>query len=740
MMNNTPQSKEITFPRAKVCGIRYQAPNSDYKIFSAEILFGNLYLGEFLTIKGNLANIRVGDEFELTVIEKQNDTYGLQFELQSWSRPIPTDEAGLLKYLKNNFTGIGEKKARNLINEFGVDVIKVLESPDSAEVINNRLKWSPKQTDKFLGQWKSAVLPKRVELMLLGAGVTNRQINKIKEDFGDAYAQIVLETPYKLTTVHGIGFLTADKIALKNGLSREDPARVWAGSIYALEQTALNGHCYLPQTEFIAEITKLLKIPANVIIEVVNAGCPGDLPLIKDSNSDWWLLKYYRDEQIAADYLKILRQTKPLFDFNLEEKGWDLLFSSFQIESGIQLTSEQMEAVKLAMREKVMVITGNPGTGKTTILKAILFSFEYFGLTEFELCAPTGKASRRMAEATGRETKTIHRMLGLGKGELTFSYANPLPAEMVSVDEMSMVDISLFASLVSSLQKTCRLILIGDRDQLASVGAGRVLQDLLESGIPHVRLTQPQRQAAQSMIIRAAHSINKGEFPPLGEYGSKDNVWFSSVTNEQEAQNNLLKIISFLQTKNIEFNRVRILSPMKKGVCGVFNLNTLLQELINPAQPNLKQTNWRSVLLREGDKLIQLKNDYNLDLMNGEEVTVDFIKDSHKEQEKEVNVGFFSEDGREFEIPMSEIDMQHSYALTIHKSQGSEYDVVILFCLESQLGFYSRKMLYTGLTRAKKLAFIIGNKLSLTRVIGRNQEVRRRTKLIEKLFQSTQKV
>ncbi|HRH46356.1 MAG TPA: AAA family ATPase [Pyrinomonadaceae bacterium] len=362
-----------------------------------------------------------------------------------------------------------------------------------------------------------------------------------------------------------------------------------------------------------------------------------------------------------------------------------------------------------------------------------MFAFEKLGLDEFQLCAPTGKAARRMAEATGRETQTIHRMLGMGKAEISYSYANPLHANLIVVDEMSMVDISLFANLVSSVTKHCRLLLVGDQDQLASVGTGRVLQDLLEAGLPQVRLTQPQRQAASSLIIQSAHLINKGEFPPLADFGSKGNAWFTQVQSESEAKNQLVKIIELLKAKNFDFSKLRILSPVKKGECGVFNLNSVLQELINPPHPHKQETHWRSNIIREGDSLIQLKNDYTLDLMNGEEVKVESIREAQKEQEKEVWIDFFNEDGRTFEAPLSELEMQHSFALTIHKSQGSEYDVVVLFCLDSQLGFFSRKMLYTGLTRAKKLAIVIGSRSSLVRVIGRNQEVRRKTKLKSKI-------
>ena len=734
MMQQDIRQQEITFPRVRVCGIRFQSTNRDFYIFSAAILEGRHYPNEVLTIKGNISNLRNGDEFELTVKESHNKTFGQQFEIISWSKPLPTDEAGILKYLKKTFTGIGEKKASSLIAEFGADVVKVLERADASSLIENRLKWSPKQTEKFLGQWKNAVLPKQIELLLLGAGLSNRQVSRIREDLGEDFAQLITENPYILTTVHGIGFLTADKLALKQGTPRNSPFRIWAGAVYVLEQEALKGHCYTPEAEFIQLCGKTLGIGANEITNALRNHPPADdQPLICDGAGDWWLFKYYRDENVICDYIQQLQAQLPLLPFSNDSADWNRLFQSFQTDSGIKLTLEQEAAVKLAVCNKLSIITGNPGTGKTTILKAILFCFERLGFSDFRLAAPTGKAARRMTDASGMEAETIHRMLKLGK-ENSHSYMNPLNADLIVVDEMSMVDISLFSFLISSISRNCRLLLVGDQDQLASVGAGRVLQDLLESKLPQVRLTQPQRQAAESLIVRSAHLINRGEFPQMAPFGSPENVWFLPAQSENQAKELLVDLVMKLKTENFLFSRMRVLSPVKKGECGVLGINSLLQNLINPPDPQKQETQWRANILREGDNLIQLRNDYLLDLMNGEEVKVEIIEDAQKAQEKEIMVHLFNEDGRSLSVPLAEMEMQHSYSLTIHKSQGSEYDLTVIFCLDSQLGFYSRKMFYTALTRAKKQAVVIGSASAVARVIGNNREVRRRTKLTDKLL------
>lgn len=726
-------AEEITIPRIKIEKIRYQSDESNWKIVVVKVLEGRNFEGGHLTVRGNLPDVAAGDEFEITVTENFHEKFGTQYEVISWGKPIPTDEAGIHKFLLKNFTGIGKKRATNLIQEFGSDVINVLERKNAVEVVCDRLLWSRQTTEKLVEQWQKAILPKRIEFLLLGAGLTNKQISRLKETCGDGFAETLGTNPYSITKVSGIGFLTADKFALKKGIAPDDRCRIWAAAEYVLKQSAQKGNCFMQSEEIGEEIGKLLRISREAIIKCLTGPIPPESNAVRDADGDWWNHNILTAEKRAATYLISLIETSKSKSSHLTLEEWEEVWTYFQLDSGIILTEEQKAAVRAVLFEKVIIITGNPGTGKTTILKAILAAFDFLGTREMSLCAPTGKAARRMSEATDRETSTIHRLLNLSSDTPSFSHLNPLPADVVAVDEASMIDIELFSLLVSAVKRSAQLILIGDADQLPSVGPGRVLGDLMDAGIAHIRLTQPQRQAESSYIVKLAHEINHGRLPLLPTADSPENVWFYPALDKNEARRSISEVFAGLAEKGIGYDRVKVLSPQKKGECGVFSLNTFLQEKINPAESFKAETSWGSGCLRTDDKLIQLNNNYQLDLMNGEDLTVTGIIREEKDQEFETAVELSTDDGKEYTLPLSELNMQLSYALTIHKSQGSEWDVVVLFCLSEQLGFYSRRMLYTGLTRAKKLAIIIGDRESLRKVIGRNYETRRKTKFTERI-------
>ena len=726
--------EEITLPRVRIEKVKYRNDSTNFQIVIGKVIEGgNTNLtGRSLTLRGNLPReTAVGDEFDISVLEEQHETFGLQYNILTWGKSLPLDEDGLRKYFMKNFTGIGEKRAGMLLGEFGSGVIHLLEGDikNAVELITERLKWTEDFTESLVRQWQDAILPKRMEFLMLGAGMSNRQIARVKEQLGDAFTSIIQTNPYRLTTVGGVGFITADKIALKQGVERNSPFRVWAAVTHVLTENSKGGDCFMNQNDLIFNAAKVLRIPSEEIKAVLGTPYSEDDPLYKDEYNNWWLSWIHWDEQRSAEFLTTLIETPSGIPTALDDKEWQRVWTNFQIESGIVLTEEQKSAVRLALSEKVIIITGNPGTGKTTLLKAVLSTFEAVGHYSLALCAPTGKAARRMSAATGRETMTIHRLLGIGTGEGSFSHLNPLPSDIVVVDEFSMVDISLFATLVSSVKRSARLILIGDQDQLASVGPGRVLADLLEAQIPHIRLTQPQRQAADSHIVQVAHAINNGKLPVLPRLGDPENVWFAEVRDDQEAKDQLQNLVERFIQSQIPIERVKCLSPKKEGVCGVHELNAFLQNILNPPHRTKRETTWGRKILRENDSLIQLKNDRNLDLMNGEEITVRALRDVEKDQESEVYAELETEDGREISLPVSELVMQHSSCLTIHKSQGSEWEIIVLFCLPSQMGFFSRRMLYTGLTRARKLCVIIGDSRSLGTVISRNFETRRKTKL-----------
>ena len=737
-MKPNQDREEITIPRIRVENIRYRSENSDFMIAGVCVVDGGSsgLTNQTITVRGTLpSELKRDDELDLKVLEENHERFGTQYQVTSWGKALPHDEEGLRKYFKKNFTGIGEKRAFNLLNEFGSGVINLLEGDRETAVaaICARLKWTEDLTRKLVKQWQEAILPKKMEFLLLGAGLNNSLITNVKERFGTSFTETIQNNPYKLTQVGGIGFTTADKVALRNGMLKDSDCRVWAAVAHVLLEATGRGDCYLGEHQLIGDTAKLLRIGEGRINEVLKGKFSADEAVYRDEKGNWWLLGIYLSEKSAAEFLVKLMETKSGLPTELSETQWARIWTNYEIETGIRLTDEQKHAVLLALANKVMVITGNPGTGKTTILKAILSAFEFIGCRNIALCAPTGKAARRMAEATGRETSTIHRLFGIGTGDGGFSHLNPLPVDVLVIDEVSMVDISLFATLVSSIKRSAILLLIGDKDQLASVGAGRVLADLLEAEIPHIKLTQPQRQARNSFIVNLAHAVNNGELPELPSVGSAENVWFAPVEDERQGMEALEKLLRTLNEKEISIEKMKSLSPQKKGICGVFELNRYLQGVLNPAAKWKKETIWGSAILREDDLLIQLKNDRALDLMNGEEIRVTALREVEKEQENEVFADVVTENNRALSLTVGEMVMQHSSALTIHKSQGSEWDVIIIFCLPSQMGFYSRKMFYTGLTRARKLAVIIGSEQSLKTVIGRNYETRRKTQLMERI-------
>lgn len=726
-------AEEFTIPRVKIEKIRFRSEDSNWKIVIVKVLEGRNFEGQNLTLRGNLPEVAAGDEFEITVTEGNHEKFGTQYEIVSWGKPIPTDEDGIRKFLLKNFTGIGKKRAFSLIQEFGSDVLSVLEKQNAVDLICERLMWSRGTTESLVEQWRKAILPKRIEFLLIGAGVSNKQINRLKEVYGDAFAETLSANPYDMTKVSGVGFMTADKFALKKGVSAHDHFRIWAAAEFVLKQSSRGGNCFMNRGEIGEEIAKLLRIKQEVIWQCLSGAIPPDSLAVRDAAGDWWNHDLLMAEKRAATFLISLIETPKSHESNLTLKEWDGIWTHFQLDSGILLTEEQKAAVRSVLFEKVIIITGNPGTGKTTILKAILSAFDFLGTDRMSLCAPTGKAARRMSEATGRETSTIHRLLNLSSEAPAHSHLNPLPADIVAVDEVSMIDIELFSLLISAVRRSAQVILIGDSDQLPSVGPGRVLADLMDAGVAHIRLTQPQRQAKESFIVQLAHEINQGRLPELPRINSEENVWFCPAKDSTGAKSSITEVIDRLAELNVSFDRVKILTPQKKGECGVYSLNSFLQQIINPPEQFKPETGWGNGILRVDDKLIQLQNDYNLDLMNGEDLLVTGLTNEDMDQESDTLVDLATDDGKDFTLPLSELNMQLSYALTIHKSQGSEWDVVILFCLSEQMGFFSRRMLYTGLTRAKKLAVIIGERDSLRKVIGRNYETRRKTKFVARI-------
>ena len=579
-------------------------------------------------------------------------------------------------------------------------------------------------------------------IFLQGHGVSPTYAMKIYKQYNKDSVKVVSENPYKLAMdIFGIGFITADKIAEKLGISKESQLRIEAGILYVLHELSDEGHVYYPYEPLIKKCSEVLDVAEESIPAALDA-IAAERKVIIEKCETWnvkreknekavYLTKFYLSETGIASYLKsLLTFPKQLRLINIEQAiEW------VQKALNIAFSEKQVEAVRDSVNSKVMVITGGPGTGKTTIINAIIRIYQRMG-QKVLLAAPTGRAAKRMTEATGHEAKTIHRLLEYSPGSASSDNAgfkknesNPLEADLIIIDETSMMDTVLMYHFLKAVPLKATLILVGDVDQLPSVGAGNVLKDIIDSGcLPTVRLKEIFRQSRESMIIVNAHRVNNGEMPVFR--GSEENLhdfYFFTIEEPEE----VLKKIAYLCKEGIPsrfgynpVNDIQVLTPMHKGVVGVSNLNAELQKELNPEREELIRG---GKIFRTGDKVLQIRNNYDKDVYNGD---IGRIREIDREMQ-EVRVDY---DGRLVSYEYSELDeIVLAYAVSVHKSQGSEYPVVIMPLLTQHYMLLQRNLLYTGITRGKKLVVLVGTKKALAIAIQNNKPQMRYTMLKERL-------
>ena len=580
---------------------------------------------------------------------------------------------------------------------------------------------------------------KEIMLFLEQYNVSPAYAVRIYKSYGKDTIKAIRENPYNLSEeVFGIGFKMADKIALSMGIDPDSEYRIASGTYYVLNRYHQNGHSYIPQNTLMEAASDLLKVPIgsieNIMLQLLM-----DRKIVVEDMEDIkvvYSIAFYRAE------MGVTRRLISLFNYpiDVEEENIDEEISQVEKDEGIDLAENQREAVAEAVRNGVLVITGGPGTGKTTAIKSILRLFEKRGLSIL-LCAPTGRAAKRMQEATNREAKTIHRLLEYGYGDKEdnmFFQKNddsPLEADLVIIDEVSMVDILLMNNMLKAIAEGTRLILVGDVDQLPSVGPGTVLKDIIESEkVKVVRLDEIFRQAQESMIVVNAHKINKGEMPTLD---SRDKDFFFIRENNPQA---ILEEIKGLCKERLPkysgcdfFEGIQVLSPMKKGLCGVVNLNIELQKALNPPNPTKKEKSTRETIFREGDKVMQIKNNYNMQWQS--------LLDSDSEGEGVFNgdMGIISKIDNEEQFlevvfdgdrivryePSDLYELQLAYAITVHKSQGSEFPVLVMPILSGPPMLMTRNLLYTALTRAKQMVVLIGREKYIQSMVRNNYVTKR---------------
>jgi exodeoxyribonuclease V alpha subunit len=675
---------------------------------------------DVVTVVGHAATIAAGEWITVSGEWVNDRTHGQQFKARFLRTSAPTSADGIEKYLSSGMIrGVGPVYAKKLVRAFGEKVFDVIEAtPDRLREVDGI---GPVRAASILAAWAEQKAVREIMVFLHSHGVGTARAVRIFKTYGADAIQVMTENPYRLARdIRGIGFKTADAIAMKLGIEKTAMIRVRAGISYALTEAMDEGHCGLPADELVPLAEKLLEVTQELIRAALNlelqegtvvADRVGETPCV-------FLAGLHRAERIIAE--RLMRLANGTLPWPWIDADRALPWVEQRI--GLALAESQVAAIRLALTSKVLVMTGGPGVGKTTIVKAILRILVAKG-TNLLLCAPTGRAARRMAEATGFEAKTIHRLLEVDPkgGGFIRGDDNPLDCDLLVVDEASMVDVMLMQALMKAVPDKAALLIVGDIDQLPSVGPGQVLADIISSvAVPVVRLTEVFRQAAQSRIITSAHRINQGSIPDLSPPGTETDFYFVQADDPESAVARIIELVKTRIPKRFGLDPIRdiqVLCPMNRGGVGARSLNIELQAALNPAGDHkVERFGWT---FAPGDKVMQIENDYDKEVYNGDIGNIDCINPADGEL-----VATF--DGRAVTYGFGELDMLvPAYAATIHKSQGSEYPAVVIPIMTQHYAMLQRNLLYTGVTRGKKLVVLVGQKKAVA-IAVRNVSGRRR--------------
>ena len=701
--------------RAVIEHITYQNSENGYSILKGKVKDHN----DLVTLVGTMLEVPVGSVLLCEGDWKIDRKYGQQFIVQSFEEVMPATVYGIEKYLGSGLVkGIGPKFAKLIVRQFGTDTIEVIET--DIERLYEVPGIGKKRVEKIRESWEKQKDIKNVMLFLQGYGVSTAYAAKIYRCYGKESIDKVNENPYRLADdIWGIGFKTADGIANKMGYEKNDLRRCKSGLTYTLSQLSDEGHVYAEQEQLLKSAMELLESDQDPIVQAMKEMVETE-QLIMDGDVIY-LPPFYYAEIGTANNLKGLmncmaKKAAPIQP-NIE---------AITLQTGIEYDEVQVAAIRQAVNSKVMVLTGGPGTGKTTTTQGIIAALKTMGYSIL-LAAPTGRAAKRMSEATGMEAKTIHRLLEYNPTDgYKRNDENPLEGDVLIVDECSMIDILLMNNLVKALPETMHLILVGDIDQLPSVGAGNVLRDIIDSErVPVVRLTRIFRQAQTSRIVMSAHAINEGKFPDISN--GKDTDFFFIKNDDADAV--ATAIVDLVKNRlpkgyHMPSSMIQVLTPMQRGVVGSANLNLILQEALNPTKEGLSRGGYN---FRKGDRVMQIRNNYDKEVFNGDLGYIESVN-----QEDRTLIVNFEERLVEYEV--SELDeLSLAYATTIHKAQGSEYPIVVMPVLMKHYVMLQRNLIYTGITRAKKVCVLIGSTKALAYAIHNLTVSNRNTKLKERL-------
>ena len=695
--------------------ITFQNPENGYSVLQASIKG----FREEQTIVGTFHEVTVGAVLTVEGDWRVDKRYGRQFAAESWTEEMPADIIGIEKYLGSGLVkGIGPKFAKLIVSHFGLETFEVIDTEidrllDVPGIGKGRVA-------KIKESWEKQKDVKDIMVFLQGHGVSSTYAAKIYKQYGKDSIEKVQDNPYCLADdIWGIGFKTADGIAEKLGYEKNDLKRCRSGILYTLSKLSEDGHVYSEREQLVKSAKELLQADEEHIVQALDQMIEAE-DLILDDEAIFLPPFYYAEVGVANKIKRLLEDSSStLFDgtLNIEEivKQTSILYDDIQIA-----------AIGQAVKSKFMVLTGGPGTGKTTTTLGIIAALESLGQSIL-LAAPTGRAAKRMSEATGKEAKTIHRLLeynpaeGYGRND-----ENPLQGGVLIVDESSMIDVILMNSLMKAVPSHMKVILVGDIDQLPSVGAGNVLRDIIDSDVvPVVRLTRIFRQAQSSRIITNAHKINQGVFPDISN-GKDADFFFIKQEDPELAAKEIVNIVKNRIPKAYHYstNDIQVLAPMQRSVVGATNLNIILQEAINPEGDSLSRGGFK---YRKGDRIMQIRNNYDKEVFNGD---IGYVKEVNLEERTLTAIY----EGRPVEYEDSELDeLTLAYATTIHKSQGSEYPVVVIPLLMTHFVMLQRNLIYTGITRAKKICIIVGTTKALAYSVHNMVVLKRNTKLKERL-------
>mgnify|MGYP002559496409 FL=1 len=705
----------MTTLRCVVERITYQNPENGYSVLKVKVKGYD----DLVTLVGNLLEVPVGSVLLCRGEWKVDKRYGSQFVAATWEETMPATVYGIEKYLGSGLVkGIGPRFARAIVQRFGAATIEVIET--DIERLYEVPQIGRKRVEKIRESWERQKEIKNVMLFLQSYGVSTAYAAKIYREYGSESIDKVRENPYRLADdIWGIGFKTADGIAGKMGYGKNDARRCRSGILYTLGQLSDEGHVYAEREQLVQAACTLLEADAAPVCEALERMILSE-ELITEREAIY-LPAFYHAECGAARRLKELAESagRTLFTTELDP-------GVLTAETGIDYDDVQLAAIRQAVTSKVMVLTGGPGTGKTTTTQGIIAALKKAGLRVL-LAAPTGRAAKRMSEATGMDAKTIHRLLeynpqdGYKRGD-----ENPLDGDALIVDECSMIDILLMNNLMKAVPVTMRLVLVGDIDQLPSVGAGNVLRDIIDSQkIPVVRLTRIFRQAQKSRIVMSAHAINQGRFPDTSN-GRDTDFFFMKEEDPERVAATVVRLVKerLPRAYGQRPDKIQVLTPMQRGIVGAANLNLSLQEALNPSGPSLNRGGYT---YRQADRVMQVRNNYDKEVFNGDLGYVESVNT----EDRTLTVDF---DGRSVEYDVTELDeLTLAYATTIHKAQGSEYPIVVMPVLMTHFVMLQRNLIYTGITRAKKICVLIGATKALAYAVHNMSVLKSNTSLRERL-------